>query len=155
MSTDVVNPAVRDAEMLTANLAVCLLLAPVAGHNPVKRSCIFCIKIWPASIPYSFFCLANPWFAFSPSLLGLSSYTAAWIICTCIIRFTFKPLIDIDFSKTLRCFTWQLFETTKLLYDINIDFSRQLPSNYHKKCLLTKKKTVRLWADFWESVIFF
>ena len=31
MSTDVVNPAVRDAEMLTANLAVCLLLAPVAG----------------------------------------------------------------------------------------------------------------------------
>ena len=45
MSTDVVNPAVRDAEMLTANLAVRLLLAPVAGHNPVKRSSIFCIKI--------------------------------------------------------------------------------------------------------------
>ena len=44
-STDVVNPAVRDAEMLTANLAVRLLLAPIAGHNPVKRSCIFCIKI--------------------------------------------------------------------------------------------------------------
>ena len=41
---DVVNPAVRDAEMLTANLAVRLLLAPVAGHNPVERSCIFCIK---------------------------------------------------------------------------------------------------------------
>ena len=55
MSTDVVNPTLRDAEMLTANLAVHLLLAPVAGHNPVKRSCIFCIKIWPASIPYSFF----------------------------------------------------------------------------------------------------
>ena len=36
MSTDVVNPAVRDAEMLTANLAVRLLLAPVAGHNPVN-----------------------------------------------------------------------------------------------------------------------
>ena len=34
MSTDVVNPVVRDAEMLTANLAVRLLLAPVAGHNP-------------------------------------------------------------------------------------------------------------------------
>ena len=32
---DVVNPAVRDTEMLTANLAVRLLLAPVAGHNPV------------------------------------------------------------------------------------------------------------------------
>ena len=63
----------------------------------------------------------------SPSLLGLSSYTAAWIICTCIIRFTFKPLIDIDFSVTLRCFTRQLFETTKLPYDINIDFSRRLP----------------------------
>ena len=45
MSMDVVNPAVRDAEMLTANLAVRLLLVPVAGHNPVKRSCIFCIKI--------------------------------------------------------------------------------------------------------------
>ena len=41
----------------------------------------------------------------SPSLLGLLSYTAAWIICTCIIRFTFKPLVDIDFSVTLRCFT--------------------------------------------------
>ena len=39
---------------------------PVAGHNPVKRSCIFCIKIWPPSIPYSLFCWANPWrwFAF-------------------------------------------------------------------------------------------
>ena len=45
MSTDVVNPAVRDVEMITANLAVLLLLAPVAGHNPVKHSCIFCIKI--------------------------------------------------------------------------------------------------------------
>ena len=56
-----------------------------------------------------------------PSLLGLTSYTAAWIICTCIIRFTFKPLIDIDFSVTLRCFTSQLFKTTKLPYDINID----------------------------------
>ena len=66
MSTDVVNPAVRYAEMLTANLAERLWLALVAGHNPVKRSCIFCIKIWPASIPYSFFCWANPWrwFAF-------------------------------------------------------------------------------------------
>ena len=64
MSTDVVNPAVRDAEMLTAGL----------------------IRV-------------------RPSLLGLSSYTAAWIICTCIIQFTFKPLIDIDFSVTLRCFT--------------------------------------------------
>ena len=117
MSTDVVNPAMRDAEMLTANLAVRLLLAPVAGHNPVKRSCIFCIEIRPASIPYSFFCWANPWrrFALRHLCLGLSSYTAAWIICTCIIRFTFKPLIDIDFSVTLRPFTWQLFETTKLL----------------------------------------
>ena len=28
---------------------------PGRWHNPVKRSCIFCIKIWPASIPYSFF----------------------------------------------------------------------------------------------------
>ena len=39
---------------------------PAAGYNPVKRSCIFCIKIWPASIPYSFFCWSNPWrwFAF-------------------------------------------------------------------------------------------
>ena len=59
-----------------------------------------------------------------PSLLGLSS-TAAWIICTCIIWFTFKPLIDIDFSVTLRCFTSQLFETTKLPYDINIDHCRK------------------------------
>ena len=42
---DFFKKSVRDAEMLTANLAVRLLLAPVAGHNPVKRSCIFCIKI--------------------------------------------------------------------------------------------------------------
>ena len=55
VSMDVVNPAVRDAKIFTANLAVRLLLAPVAGHNPVKLSCIFCIKIWLASIPYSFF----------------------------------------------------------------------------------------------------
>ena len=60
-----------------------------------------------------------------PSLLGISSYTAAWIISTCIIRFTFKPLIDIDFSVTLRCFTSQLFETIKLPYDINIDHFRK------------------------------
>ena len=45
MSTDVFNPAVRDAEMLTGNLVVRLLLARVAGHNTVNRSCIFCIKI--------------------------------------------------------------------------------------------------------------
>ena len=66
MSTDVVNPAVRDAEMLPANLAVRLLLVPIAGHNPVKRSRIFCIKIWYASISYSLFCWANSWrwFAF-------------------------------------------------------------------------------------------
>ena len=37
----------------TLQYACCLPL--VAGNNPVKRSCIFCIKIWPASIPYSFF----------------------------------------------------------------------------------------------------
>ena len=60
-----------------------------------------------------------------PSLLGLSSYSAAWIICTCIILLTFKPLIDIDFSVTLRCFTSQLSETTKLPYDINIDHCRK------------------------------
>ena len=95
----------------------------------------------------------------SPSLLGLSSYTAAWIICTCIVKLTFKPLIDIDFSVTLRCFTRQQFETTKLPYFINIDhcrkqearyrqvlrecnidFSQRLPPNYHKKWLLTKKR---------------
>ena len=137
MSADVVNPAVRDAEMLTANLAVRLLLAPVAGHNPVKRSCIFCIKIWPASIPYSFFSWANPWGWFSFRHL-------CWVYQVIeplgFIRFTFKPLIDIDFSVTLRCFTWQLFGTTKLPYDINIDFSQRLPPNYHKKWLLTKKK---------------
>ena len=38
--------------------------------------------------------------------------------------------------------------------ECNIDFSLRLPPNYHKKWLLTKK-TVRLLADFWKSVIFF
>ena len=41
--------------MLTANLAVRLLLAPVAGHNPVKRSCIFCIKFDPLLYRIRFF----------------------------------------------------------------------------------------------------
>ena len=98
MSTDVVIPAVRDAEMLTANLAVRLLLAPGAGHKPVKCFVYSALKFDPLLYRIRFF-------AVSPSLLGLSSYTAAWIICTCIIRFTFKPLIDIDFSMTLRSFT--------------------------------------------------
>ena len=47
MSVGVVNPAVRDAEMLTANLAVRLLLAPVAGHNPVKRLVYSALKFDP------------------------------------------------------------------------------------------------------------
>ena len=31
-------------DFLKESVAVLLLLAPVAGHNPVNRSCIFCIK---------------------------------------------------------------------------------------------------------------
>ena len=102
MSTDVVNPAVRDAEMLTANLAVRLPLAITQSNILVYSA----LKFDPLLYPIHFFAGLIPGkFRVSPSLLGLSSYTAAWIICTCIIRFTFKPLIDIDFSVTLRCFT--------------------------------------------------
>ena len=51
MSTDVVNPAVRDAEMLTANLAVRLPLA-ITQSNVLVYSAF---KFLYASIPYSFF----------------------------------------------------------------------------------------------------
>ena len=111
----------------------------------------------------------------SPSLLGLSSYTAAWIICTCIVRFTFKPLINIDFSVTLRCIPDSYsklpsFLTISILIivanmkhasryrqvsrECNIDFSRRLLPNYHKKWLLTKKngKTV---SGFFKICVFF
>ena len=48
--------AVRDAEMLTANLAVRLLLAPVTGHNPVNHSCIFyALKLDPLLYRNRFF----------------------------------------------------------------------------------------------------
>ena len=46
-----------------------------------------------------------------------------------------------------------LFETTKLPYDINIDFSRRLPPNYHKKWLLTKKR--KTMSGFWKICDFF
>ena len=55
MSTDVVNPAVRDAEMLTANLEVRLLLAPVACHNPVKRAVYSALKFDPLLYRIRFF----------------------------------------------------------------------------------------------------
>ena len=100
MSTDVVNPAVRDAEMLTANLAVRLPLA-ITQSNVLVYSAL---KFDPLQYRIRFFAGLIPGhdsrFAIASSLLGLSSYTAAWIICTCIIRFKFKPLIDIDFSVT-------------------------------------------------------
>ena len=102
MSTDVVNPAVRDAEMRTANLAVRLPLA-ITQSNVLVYSALkfdpllYLIRFFAGLIPGDDSGL--------PSLLGLSSYRAAWIICTCIILFTFKPLIDIECSVTLRCFT--------------------------------------------------
>ena len=38
-------------------------------------------------------------------ILGVKNGQIKSLVCTCIIRFTFKPLIGIDFSVTLRCFT--------------------------------------------------
>ena len=98
MSMDVVNPAVRDAEMLTANLAVGLLLAPVAGHNPVKRYCIFCIKIWPASIPYSFFCWANPW-----------RWFAFHIFVGCIKLYSRLDYLYLYYSVYIQALNWYRF----------------------------------------------
>ena len=60
MSTDVVNPAVRDAEKLTANLAVRLLLAPIAGHNPVKRLVYSALKFDPLLCRICFLAGLNP-----------------------------------------------------------------------------------------------
>ena len=55
LSTDIVNPAVRDAEMLTANLAVRLLLVPVARHKPVKRLVYSALKFDPLLYRIHFF----------------------------------------------------------------------------------------------------
>ena len=60
MSTDVVNPAVRDAEMLTANLAVRLLLArslAITQSNVLVYSALkfdpllYCIRYFAGLIP--------------------------------------------------------------------------------------------------------
>ena len=106
------------------------------------------------------------------SLLGLSSYTAAWVICTCIIRFyiqalnwyrffndfeTLYPTAIRNFQASLRYQYWSLSQTGSSLSSGLARMQywfRRLPPNYHKKWLLTKK-TVRLWVDFWKSVIFF
>ena len=56
MSTDVVNPAVRDAKMLTANLAVCLPLA-ITQSNVLVYSALkfdpllYHIRFFPGLIP--------------------------------------------------------------------------------------------------------
>ena len=55
MSTDVVNPAVRDAEMLTADLAVRLLLAPVAGHTKSNVLLYSALKFDPLLYRIRFF----------------------------------------------------------------------------------------------------
>ena len=57
MSTDVVNPVVRDAEMLTANLAVRLPLA-ITQSNVLVYSVL---KFDPLLYRIRFFCWANPW----------------------------------------------------------------------------------------------
>ena len=105
MSTDVVNPAVREAEMITANLAIRLLLAPVAGHQSNVLVCS-ALKFDPLLYLILFFAGLIPGddsrFAIFVGFIKLYSRLD---YCTCIIWFTFKPLIDIDFSVTLRCFT--------------------------------------------------
>ena len=85
MSTDVVNPGVRDAEMLTANLAVRLLLAPVAGHNSVKSALkfdplLYRIRLFAGLIPdlrFHHLCwvyqVIQPLGLFVPVLFGLHS----------------------------------------------------------------------------------
>ena len=123
ISTDVVNPAVRDAEMLTANLAVRLLLARSLAITQSNVLVYSALKFDPLLYRIRYFAGLIP--GDDSRFAIFVGFIKLYIICTCIIRFTFKPSIDIDFSVTLRCFTWQLFATTKLPYDINIDHCRK------------------------------
>ena len=155
MSTDVVNPAVRDAEMLTANLAVRLLLAPDAGHNPVKRSCIFCIKIWPASTPYSFF--------FAELIPGNNSRFAIFV--GFIKLYSRLDYLYLYYSVYIQALNWyRFFSDFQTLYLTAIrNYQASLRYQYWffsatsaklSQEMAFNKKTVRLWADFWKSVIF-
>ena len=148
MSMDVVNPAVRDAEMLTANLAVRLLLAAVAVHNPVKRSCIFCIKIWPASIPYSFFAELIP---------GDDSRFAIFVgFIKLYIRLDYLYLY---YSVYIQALNWyRFFSDFEMLYLTAIQnyqdslryqywFFSATSAKLSQEMAFNKKKTVRLWAD--------
>ena len=160
MSTDVVNPAVRDAEMLTANLAVSLLLAPVAGHNPVKRSCIFCIKIWPASI---LFLLGYRFFA--GLIPGDDSRFAIFV--GFIKLYSRLDYLYLYYSVYIQALNWyRFFSDFEMLYLTAIrNYQASLRYQYwffsatsaklSQEMAFYKKKNGKLWADFWKSVIFF
>ena len=130
-----------------------------AGHNQVKRSCIFCFKIWPASIPYSFFAGLipgdDPRFAIFVGFIKLYSrldylylyysvYIQAlnWYLFFSDFEMLYLTVIW-NYQASLRYQYWSLSPTLSTLAGIvrsrNIDFSRRLPPNYHNKWLLTKK----------------
>ena len=90
------------------------------------------LKFDPLLYRSHFFCWANPWrwFAFRHLCWVYQVIQPLGLFVPVLFGFTFKPLIDIDFSMTLRRFTRQQFETTKLPYDINIDHCRKQEARY-------------------------
>ena len=171
MSTDVVNPAVRDAEMLTANLAVRLPLAIIQSnvlvHSALKfDQLLYRIRFFAGLIPgdgsrfaiflgfiklysrldylylfYSVYIQALNWYWF------FSDFEMLYLTAIRNYQASLRLLIIVANMK-------QASRYRQVSRECNIDFSRRLLANYHKKWLFYKK-TVRLWADFLKSVIFF
>ena len=102
MLTDVVNPPVRDAEMLTADLAVRLLFAPVAGLNPVKLLVYSSLKFDPLLYHIRFFAGLTPGddsrFAIFVEFIKLYSHLD-------YLSLYYLVNIQADFSLTFNCFT--------------------------------------------------
>ena len=157
MSTDVDNPAVRDAEMLTANLAVRLPLAITQSNVPVYSA----LKFDP--LQYRFFAGLIPGddsrFAIFVGFIKLYSrldylylYYSVYIQALNWYRFfnDFEILLPDSYSKLPSFLTISILiivanmkhasRYCQVSRECNIDFSRQLPPNYHKKWLLTKKR---------------
>ena len=160
------------------NLAVRLLLAPVAGHNPVKRSCIFCIKIWPASIPYSFFFAGlipgdDSRFAIFVGFTKLYSrldylylYYSVYIQALNWYRFfsDFEMLYLTairSYQASLRYQYWSLSQTGSSLDEVSSGLARMqycffsATSTKLSQEMAFNKKNGRTMSGFLKSVIFF
>ena len=178
MSTDVVNPAVRDAEMLTANLAVRLLLArslAITQSNVLVYSALkfdpllYRIRYFAGLIPGddSRFAIFVGFIKLYSRLDYLYLYYSVYIQALNWYRFfsDFEMLyltVIRNYQASLRYQYWSLSRTGSKHDRWGIVRSREnaiLIFLGDFRQIITRngflKKTVRLWADFWKSVIFF